>query len=140
MKKILHIEDKVEWQDNIRHALGLALDIERLEPVPDMDSFRNRGYPYADLYICDRHIPERTGERPNDESWRTIIDVISELHPTSKILFLSKRPPQNWRDYSQVVGAIAKSDFDLGRFRATIESVFGLPIGVSQEVIPYGIR
>jgi hypothetical protein len=132
MKKVIHIEDKVEWQDNVRSALMLNTGIEPVTAYGDMESFRNDNYPSADLYVCDRHLPDKPGQSPNDYSWKQLFETITCLHPGMNvpIVILSSHPPRDWRRYANVVEALRKPenprDFDFASFRKTIEHYLGI--------------
>ena len=140
MKTLLHIDDKQEWRDKVHSALVSSPGIIQLEPLETMECFRSRDYPQADLYVFDRHIPDVLGQDPNDVCWRQLVNSVSILYPQTKVLFLSNKPPMDWRNYAKIIGAINKRDFDPLRFRATVELALGLETSVGQEVIPYGLR
>ncbi|GEM_PF-7095772 len=140
MKKVLHIEDSVYWQKKVESALALSLGVELMVPIGDMTSFREREYPFAHLYICDRHLPLRVNNSPDDTSWRQILEVIRTLYPDAKCLFLAQNPPANWRNYGNVVCVIRKECFEVGKFRSTVESILDLNVGTERGVTPYVFR
>lgn len=132
MKNVIHIEDKLEWRQNVHNALMLNTAINPVISYECIQDFRDAGYPSADLYVCDRHLPERRGEHPNDESWKQLFQTIDCLHPglNVPVVILSSHPPKDWRTYSNVVEAIRKpkapQDFDFAGFRCMIENYLGL--------------
>jgi DNA-binding NarL/FixJ family response regulator len=132
MKKVIHIEDRPEWQQNVRNSLMLNTDIEPVSAYGSMEDFADASYPSADLYVCDRHFPDRRGQNPNDESWKQLLETITCLHPGMDIpiVILSSHPPKDWRKYCNVVEAIKKPmqylDFDFWGFRNTIEHHLGI--------------
>jgi len=140
MKTIIHIEDRAEWLEKVRNALALSLDLKLEEPITCLQEFRDRNQPYADLYICDRHIPERKDGRLDDESWKAILSCVECIYPESKIIVLSKKSLDNYVRYSQVVKSIKKDDFTPETFRAEIEKILGLQIGIVDEHLAGGYR
>ncbi len=135
MKKIIHIEDQIEWRDNVRSALMLDDSIEPVISYECVEDFRQANYPSANLYIFDRHLPDKRGQCPNDESWKTLFDIVNCLHPGIKVplVILSSHPPKDWKKYRNVVDAIRKpqnpQDFDFAGFRNKIETYLGLTSG-----------
>jgi hypothetical protein len=133
MKDVIHIEDSIEWQENVKHSLMLNTDIRPVVAYTTFDDFRKANYPRADLYICDRHIPERKGKHPDDETWKSVLSTISCLHPHSPIVILSSHPPVDFRRYLSVLDAIKKpsnpEEFEFGAFRNKIERYLGLQPG-----------
>jgi hypothetical protein len=133
MKDVIHIEDSLEWQKNVRNSLMLDTDIRPVVAYSNFDDFRKANYPRADLYICDRHLPERRGKNPDDETWKSVLSTIVCLHPHSPIVILSSHPPSDFWRYLNVLDAIKKTanpnDFDFGAFRNKIEHYLGLTSG-----------
>jgi hypothetical protein len=121
MKKVIHIEDNPEWQNNVGMALAKNREIESFT-YGSMEEFRQANYPSADLYVCDRHLPDKRGQNPNDDSWKRLLETITCLHPGIRvpIVILSSHPPRDWRRYANVVDAVQKTpdayDFDIGGF------------------------
>jgi len=131
MKQVIHIEDNAGWREIVRNGLLLSTDIEPVKSFENFDDFRKANYPQADLYICDRHLPERKGKHPDDETWRSLLSVINCLYPTSPIVILSSHPPK--AKYPGVVNAMQKPlqalDFDYLGFRDKIEFYLDLNRG-----------
>ncbi len=131
MKKVIHIEDSFNWQNNVHMALTSSKSGIDAAVYGSIEGFRKANYPSADLYVCDRHLPDKLGLDPNDYSWKQILDTINCLHPNMKvpIVILSSKPPRDWRRYPNVVDAIQKtadySDFDIRAFRDKIEFYLG---------------
>lgn len=123
MRTIVHIEDSSDWLERVKVALE-PLDSLSIVPIRDQEDFRNKNYPRADLYVCDRHLPLDRKSMPNDFSWKEILDTISCLHPYSSVVVLSSHPPADWRRYRNVIDAVKKSKFDEFSFRKIVE--FGL--------------
>ena len=135
MKKIIHLEDNLQWQEVVRASLMLNTDIEPVITYGSIEDFRKANYPSADLYVCDRHLPDKPEQHPNDHSWRQLIDTINCLHPGMNLplVILSSHPPRNWRSYGNVVAALQKpsnvEEFDFQEFRDKIEYYLGLNRG-----------
>jgi hypothetical protein len=129
MKTVIHIEDSPEWQIMVRESLLLNTEINPIAAYSSFDEFRRENYPLANLYICDRHLPEKKGRDPNDKTWVEILNTLYCLHPSSPVIMLSSCPPKNWRDYKNVVDIIDKEDFDSNIFRVKVEGVLGLEQG-----------
>ena len=139
MKKVLHIEDNSQWRENVRSALALCLDIE-LDSVGSLQGFRDKGWPYADLYVLDRHLPVKEGEHPNDESWKDIVNTVGACYKDSRIIILSRKPPVDTRKYNQIVKVFNKSNFDSAVFRTEVEKILGIRLGSTVESIAEGYR
>jgi len=127
MKRIVHVEDSLEWQDNLRIALasliekGLEVNIYSC-----IESFRKANYPRADLYVLDIHLPEKPSEVPNDKSWKSLLKTIVSLYPQQNIILLSYYPPKDWQRYKNVVGAVQKEKFNPLEFRILVENYLQL--------------
>ncbi len=130
MRKVIHFEDDKTWQNNVRHALLLSTEILPVESFSNLQDYRDANYPQADLYICDRHLPEFPRGIPEDNTWRALIRTVNSLYPDSKIIIFSKHPPADWRRYAGVVDSLDKNDFDLNVFRSRVESLLCLEAGV----------
>lgn len=125
MKKVIHIEDKPEWQTVVKNALMLNTGIEPVTAYGSMEAFREANYPEADLYVCDRHLPERKGGDPDDQTWRSLLKTLSCLYSHSPVIILSNYPPADRRNFRNVVECIQKprdlEQFDFQHFRSRVE-------------------
>jgi len=132
MKKIIHIEDNPCWQEAVRSALAPNPNIGPVLAFGCVEDLRRANYPYADLYVCDRHLPDKPGQRPNDSSWKQIVDTLYCLYSDLKVpmIILSSLPPADWRKHRGIVEAIQKpwspQIFNAEEFRAKIEFYLGV--------------
>jgi len=125
MKRVIQFEDSRRYRKMLKECLEcFEVDVVSFE---DFESFRRQGYPRADLYVSDRHFPEKANESPNDVSWKHIIQTLGEIYPEIPVLILSSCPPRNVYNYRNVKGVFAKPDVekDDSYFKQKVEDCLG---------------
>ena len=125
MKKIVHIEDNLEWQTKVKESLKSLEGIELVQFTSYEELFNliSQEKSLPQLYILDRHICDRPDDiGPNDQSWRKALKVISHLSPGEKnTIMLSNHAPYDFGKYLCVLGAFPKQTFNPDYFRSQIK-------------------
>ena len=99
MARIIHLEDEKPFQLVVRSALKDVKDLN-LTQVGDLESFFLLNNINSDLYILDRHFPEKVGGKSGDKAWRRFSMFVKEYYPETPIIILSSAIPDDWRRYS----------------------------------------
>lgn len=130
MKKVIHIEDNLDWQMKVADALKPLDGLKLIQFVSSEEIMKGvcAGDSVGDLYILDRHIYEKpTDYGPNDDSWRKIARVIASLTPREKrIIMLSNHVPRDVFRYEGVLAGIPKQTFNPDSFREQIKHYLNL--------------
>jgi hypothetical protein len=121
--KIIHIEDDAKWQNIVRTVLKDHL-ID-LVSMGSLEEFRSTEDIRADLYICDRHLPEKKGKNPNDGCWKAVINTLAVCYPYSPVLVLSHKPQKDWRKYQNIKSVFDKNIFEGKEFVNKINFYLG---------------
>ena len=122
-KRIIHVDDDSQFREKIRASLRPIQGLDLVQ-VADQESFLAIDGFQADLYVFDRHLPNRQGGNVNDTVWRTMSGAVHDLYPEARILLVSSNPPheEEWRKYKGIVRTMHKQDFNPEVFRELVES------------------
>jgi len=128
MARIIHIDDNPEFRKKIRQSLAGISGLELIQ-AEDLEAFYRMASCETDLYITDRHFPEKPGANVAD-LWASVVSYASEMrniYHNKGVIVVSDHPPaeKEWRRYSDVIlNVMKKSDFNTVSFREMVESLF----------------
>ncbi|MEK6906511.1 MAG: hypothetical protein AABW81_02725, partial [Nanoarchaeota archaeon] len=105
-------------KDALKKIQGL-----NLIQISDLESFFGLDELSSDLYIMDRHFPEKPGQKAGDTSWRKIAEFVRDFYPETPIILLSGAIPRNWRDYTSIRYAVPKRPFSSQNLYSIVESI-----------------
>ena len=105
-KNLIHIDDSKSVLEFVSDALEPIQALEGLE----LKQLTNK-YDYlcnpnleADLYLLDRHFPEKQGMQCNDYSWKELTKFIGQMFPDKGVILLTSEPPADriWRPFKNI--------------------------------------
>jgi CheY-like chemotaxis protein len=122
---IVYVEDDPSFRARVRECIaGEDIILVELDSQDAFLQLGRRGGLEADLYVFDRHLPEKTGEKPNDIVWRTLAGYVDTLYVDRAVLILSNSPPRKdeLQKYRSIKGTFNKAHFDSEKFKQILMS------------------
>jgi hypothetical protein len=120
--RIIHIDDCEEVLDVVKSILDQVEDLD-LSQFKTKHEYLQSSNLEADLYILDRHFPQRPGMNVDDTSWRELTGFIEQMFPEKGVVLLSSTPPEekDWRQYRNIRMVLTKPITHTANFRDMIK-------------------
>ena len=124
-KRIIHVDDDEEPRKHIRIILDNLEDVELVQTDSEI-GFYELDSLYADLYLLDRNLPEKSKGYPNDTSWRSIASFIGNTFPESKVILITGNVPKegDWRGYRNI-GEVMSKPIKVAEFLEKVRTYLG---------------
>jgi len=126
VKRILHLEDSPDWVGNVMGAIAGQPEMELIY-ASNKHEFYMGPYNTADLYLLDRHFPNKVGEFPED-NWENVVSFLEKDSPKIPVIILSSEPPSRneCSRYKNIREVLDKRTFSDKEFLAKIKFQLGM--------------